>query len=77
MDAVTGTVRGERMKEYIVSFIDDAYIERFDMIYGTNGELIRCKECRYHDGRNRCEMWDMHKTDANDFCSSAERELET
>ena len=40
-------------------------------------ELIRCKDCRYHDGRNRCEMWDMHKTDANDFCSSAERELET
>ncbi len=39
--------------------------------------LIRCKDCRYHDGLNRCEVWDMHKTDANDFCSAAELELET
>lgn len=68
------------MKEYIVSFTDDAYIERFDMIYGTSGELIRCKECKHrvpdengnaricnHPNNNAWNISDMH------YCGYAKR----
>ena len=34
------------MKEYIVGFADDTNIERFERTYGTNGELVRCKDCK-------------------------------
>lgn len=35
------------MKEYIVGFADDTNIERFERMYGTNGELVRCKDCKH------------------------------
>ena len=61
------------MKEYIVEY-ETEQLENNTMFYGgkVKHELIRCKDCRYHDGRNRCEMCNMHKTDANDYCSCAD-----
>jgi hypothetical protein len=62
------------MKEYIVAVEDDviAYEEYSVGYIRRQKKLIRCKDCRYHDGRNRCEMCDMHKTADNNFCSYAE-----
>ena len=65
----------EYIAEYIVPIEEKGRNQMFDFMNAK--PLIRCKDCRYHDGLNRCEVLDMHKTDANDFCSSAEREPET
>ena len=67
------------MKEYIVPFTDDADMEKFESIHGTNGELIRCKDCKWNNG-NRCSWhggagykW---LVDEDDYCSIAERKEE-
>jgi hypothetical protein len=35
------------MLEFIVTFTDKAEAEKFDRYHGTNGELVRCKDCRF------------------------------
>lgn len=35
------------MLEFIVPFTDKAAAEKFDRYHGTNGELVRCKDCKY------------------------------
>ena len=37
------------MLEFIVPFINKAAAEKFDRCHGTNGELVRCKNCKYSD----------------------------
>lgn len=44
------------MKEFIVSFTDDADIERLEREHGTNGEIVRCKDCKY---------WNEEKAETN------------
>lgn len=66
------------MKEYIIPFADDADIEKLEQIHGTNGELIRCKECKYWEQERRDKefgdcMYHLSLTRTSDFCSYAER----
>ena len=35
------------MIEFIVPFADKAAVEKFDQYHGTNGELVRCNDCKY------------------------------
>lgn len=35
------------MLEFIVQFTDKAAAEKFDRYHGTNGELVRCRDCVY------------------------------
>lgn len=35
------------MLEFIVPFTDKAAAEKFDRYHGTNGELVRCRDCIY------------------------------
>jgi hypothetical protein len=35
------------MLEFIVPFTDKAAAEKFDRYHGTNGELVRCRDCKY------------------------------
>jgi len=37
------------MLEFIVPFTDKAAAEKFDRYHGTNGALVRCKDCKYSD----------------------------
>ena len=68
------------MKEYIVPFTDDADMEKFESIHGTNGELIRCKDCKFL--RLTGTVWKcqnrlvMMLCEPNDYCSRAERKEE-
>ena len=78
------------MKEYIVSFADDTddtEIEQFERIYGTNGEIVRCKDCIYNVANMQKDTLDItdytdivctyFMTDGlepNDFCSKGETE---
>ena len=36
------------MLEFIVPFTDKAAAEKFDRYHGTNGELVRCRDCKYY-----------------------------
>lgn len=54
-------------KTYIVKVLDDG-----ECI--TEGELIRCKDCKHYDGRP-CGIVEWYNT-ADDFCSRAERKEE-
>lgn len=72
------------MKEYIIN--EDQIEDEFTV---TNGELIRCKDCRWYmrsvlkgdyteDMRykpNYCMWWDSF-TKEHDYCSRAERKEE-
>lgn len=64
------------MKEYIVPFTDGADMEKFEAEHGTNGELIRCKDCRYNN-RGICSWYSSLNfswtVDEDDYCSCAER----
>lgn len=40
------------------------------------GELIRCKDCKWHKGQYHCANTDTYGFDADDFCSAAERREE-
>lgn len=35
------------MLEFIVPFTDKAAAEKLDRYHGTNGELVRCRDCVY------------------------------
>ena len=64
-----------RMKEYIVPFTDGADMEKFEAEHGTNGELIRCKDCKYW-GTSWYRYGCVNATPImmeNDYCSNAER----
>ena len=37
------------MLEFIVPFTNKAAAESFDQYHGTNGELVRCRDCKYSD----------------------------
>ena len=36
------------MREWIVSLTDDADMEKFEREIGTNGELVRCRDCVHY-----------------------------
>lgn len=68
------------MKEYIIN--EDQIEDEFTV---TNGELIRCKDCRYFDhGENPSETWSAciahigrpFETWEDAFCAWAERKEE-
>jgi hypothetical protein len=63
------------MKEYIVPFTDEAKMEEFEALHGTNGELIRCKDCRYN-ADCVCVWHSVNDytwvVDDDDYCSCAE-----
>ena len=40
------------MLEFIVPFTDKAAAEKFDRYHGTNGELVRCLDCKWFDCKN-------------------------
>lgn len=40
------------------------------------GELVRCKDCKWHKGQYHCINTDTYGFDADDFCSAAERQEE-
>lgn len=66
------------MREYIVGFTDDADMERFERLHGTNSELIRCKDCKYWEQDRRDKdygdcMYHLSLTQKSDFCSFSER----
>lgn len=69
------------MIEYIVPFTDDADMDRFEMLHGTNGELIRCEDCKFLSSV-LCPMaheeggLTVFKNDPDDYCSRAERKEE-
>ena len=37
------------MLEFIVPFTDKAAVEKFDRYHGTNGALVRCRDCMYYN----------------------------
>lgn len=65
-----------RLIEFIESYrkIDDGDYQWND----NHGELIRCKECKYWDGKyHDCSFHDDGRDwDSNDYCSRAERKEE-
>ena len=61
------------MKEYIVEIEDMDNLEACAVI---EGELIRCRDCRWYDERNRgCANMDTYM-EPQDFCSLGERREE-
>lgn len=71
-------------REYIVRIRDDC-IADFEMRYGTDGELIRCKDCKYADTFREFDEPEMPMkclgqhyggTYPDDYCSYAERREE-
>ena len=61
------------MREYIVGFTDDADMERFERLQGTNGELIRCKDCKWFTGESHSCYSNGGTWLENEYCSAAER----
>jgi len=57
------------MKEYIVPFTDGADTEKFEAEHGTNGELIRCKDCQFRDSELACTQFDAYTSAAGDLFS--------
>lgn len=47
------------IKEYIVKFVDDTELEHFERVYGTEEELVRCKDCK-HFSPERLYMCRIH-----------------
>ena len=37
-------------REFIVTFSDKLAIEKFLRVHGTEGELVRCKDCEWKQG---------------------------
>lgn len=71
-------VEVNNMKEYIVHAPkhNPCAIDEFTSFYGEPiVELIRCKDCKYHD-YGRCEIWDYCKTEDDYFCKDGERKKE-
>lgn len=78
------------MKEYIVTFVDDtdvADIDRFERIFGTNDEIVRCKDCKYNVANMQkdplditdytdivCSYFMTDGMDPHDFCSKGATE---
>ena len=59
------------MREYIVKFPDATEterkeLERFERLYGTEEEIVRCKDCKL-----KCR--DHHYTEGNWFCADGRR----
>lgn len=46
-------IGGMTMLEFIVPFTDKAAAEKFDRYHGTNGELVRCKDCKHRDPEDK------------------------
>lgn len=66
------------MKEYIVEFGDALYNEETgEAVFKPKieGELIRCKDCKYWNGEGKYCDYDMSGL-RDDFCSWAERKEE-
>ena len=65
------------MLEFIVPFADKAAAEKFDRYHGTNGELVRCKDCKYYDNEPYGDVVMCYRglgwTDDDDYCSFGER----
>ena len=34
--------------EYIVQFTDEEAVRKFDKVHGTDGMLVRCRDCKYY-----------------------------
>lgn len=49
----------------------ESYIDDVEQLPSAQPEIIRCKECKFYDGRP-CGIVDWYNT-ADDFCSRAER----
>ena len=45
------------MLEFIVPFTDKAAAEKFDRYHGTNGELVRCRDCIYWKSDMLTHFW--------------------
>lgn len=62
------------MKEYIVPFTDDADMDEFERIHGTNGMLIRCENCKCAELRDiEYYCWKHNEfVSSDDYCSMAE-----
>lgn len=57
-------------KEYIVPFTNDVDMERFESLHGTNGELVRCGECRYLGKDGCCAYKSRYElVSLDDYCS--------
>lgn len=67
--------------EYIVPFTDAAAVEKFEQVHGTNGMLVRCRDCKHWWNENEVCTHDnhvhgdvcCHKCKADDFCADGER----
>lgn len=69
------------MNEYIVPFTDDADMDEFERLHGTNGELIRCDDCRFLFSvlcpmAHEKDGLTVFRNDIDDYCSRAERKEE-
>ena len=73
-----GRRKMSEFREYIVRISDDD-IERFEMLYGTDGEIIHCRECEYgeqdSDGDWSCSNFGgvVGDIDGSGYCADAER----
>ena len=74
----------ETSLEFFVEFLGGAFhensqkelIARFQRLPSTQPEIIRCRDCKHHDGI-RCFRWNSTIiTGFDDFCSNAERREE-
>lgn len=68
------------MLEFIVPFTDKAAAEKFDRCHGTNGELVRCKDCKNYNtngcsaGFGWCEDSVVNTGVSDDFyCANGDR----
>lgn len=57
------------MSEYIVKEAAYPLATRQEIV----GELIRCKDCKWHKGKYYCRNTDTYGFDDDDYCSLAER----
>ena len=64
------------MLEFIVPFTDKVAAEKFDRCHGTNGELVRCKDCMYWKSDMLTHFWkpcDVVNTDKDWYCPCGNR----
>lgn len=55
---------------------EERIIEHFKRMPSAQPEIVRCRECKYHDGV-RCFRWNSTIiTGFDDFCSNGERRIE-
>ena len=57
------------MVEYIVKETNYPLATRQEVV----GKLIRCKDCKWHEGKYYCRNTDTYGFDDDDYCSLAER----